>query len=147
MKSNSFIALATSFLLASSTLMNAAEIVHTRVIPGTYTWNVASDKLGARKADFHWNQISPEKREFAPQKGTTAGLVETPFDEVTLATAKGTTLSPQPLAGQQLRPGRVIVFKTGAGRYGKLQVVRYTPLQRGNKVAEEYNIEVRWVLF
>jgi hypothetical protein len=109
-----------------------ATEVRSIVIPGTWTWDVERDQLGPSdsRKDFWWRANSKTHRELVVKNGTTMKLVKgVSFDKIDIAFIKSQELSTMSLTGDdewpELTPGSIVVFKTGAGNYGKFQVERY----------------------
>ena len=107
----------------------------TTVILGTRHWDVESNSQGAYTglSDFWWEQVNETTRYLVPQNGATASVVGgIHFDDIDAFSAQHQALFPGMIPGADkggaLKPGTVVVFKTAEGHYGKLQVIRYRPL-------------------
>ena len=145
------VALLLSLALASVDLAEPAGGLGTPfTIPGTASWKVGAQKTTGmtKTTDFWWDHVTSTERYLVPQNGASAAVMETSFDKVTAEQARAASLSQGRIPGAQLRPGRVVIFKTAAGRRGKFEVVGYTPLNgaRGGDIAE-YDLQVRWMFF
>src|SRR5439155_15807119 len=84
-------------------------------------------------SDFWWEQVDETHRYLVPQNGATARLVRgINFDHIDESFIKRQDLFPGMISGADnfgaLKPGTVVVFKTAEGHYGKLQVIRYRPV-------------------
>ena len=116
---------------------------------GTWMWKVGA-MMGekSKDPDFWWEQESDTERYLVPRNGAVAAVVNTPYDKVDARMVKGATLVPERIPGQQLRPGRVVIFRTAAGDFGKFEVTGFLPLERvGKPTIPEYDLRLRWVLY
>lgn len=140
------------------------------VIIGTHYWDLESDRQDKEeKADFWWEQVNDKARFLVPKNGAKLKLLPgADFDKIDLPFIQAQDLTERSLSGSDekadLTPGTVVVFKTGEGNFGKLQVVKYRALhdftfpeaiyieqkwkdfvlKKPNK--ENYHLQVRWQL-
>jgi hypothetical protein len=130
-------------------------------IPGTWLWNVKSNQLGGPKPDFWWQPGA-----LTPKNGTVAAVLgQVSFEGANRELVERSILTNATIPGGVLQPGCVVVFRTGDGTVGKLQVVGYRALhdfsfpeasafeERWKAFAlkqsniEQYHLQVRCVLF
>lgn len=142
------------------------QTYRTTTILGTWCWNVESNRLGDRSdSDFWWEQVTNTNGYLVPLNGTKAGVVRgQAFDRIDSEYVGQVALSQEKIAGDSLRPGAIVVFRTAQGKTGKLQVVGYKAshdfdfpeavhlnkmwkrfaLSKPN--IRDYNLQVRWRL-
>jgi hypothetical protein len=140
------------------------------VIPGTWTWNIETNKLGANnKPDLWWCQHQGKERSLETKNGAAMAIVPIAFEKVDLACLKSVKFDKQKISASdnnnQLQPGTVLAVRTANGNYAKLRVVRYYRMHDfsfpGSSVLNEqwkkfvlslpdqdfYNIEFEWVFY
>jgi hypothetical protein len=144
---------------------------HRTVLLGSRNWDVESNKQGISTADFWWSQGSATHRDLIPVSGTTWKVItDRNYDEIDKAFIRAQKLDKVRLSGSDneyavLVPGLVIVFRTGEGNFGKMQIERYRSLhdfsfqeavylddswremilKEPNR--EKYHLQVKWHLF
>jgi hypothetical protein len=144
----------------------------TTVILGTWTWDVDTDTQGGADGDFKLRHVNTSigEKTLEPKNGTTAVQVYgLEFDDITEAYVQAQPLTGDAIdasnVGGTLTVGSIVVFKTSAGAYGKLRVVRYRESQdftfdevsllsqsirdffAANPNIVNYHLEVEWELF
>ena len=139
------------------------------VIPGTWAWNIETNKLGGEKADLWWSHHTDAERSLMPKNGAAVVVVTKAFDKIDLADLKATKFGNEKISGSdndnKLQPGTVLAVRTTSGNYAKVRVVRYYRLHDfsfpGSEVLTEgwkqfvlrkpdrdfYHIEVEWMLY
>ena len=143
------------------------------IIPGTFGWDVEADSIvpaDAPATDFSWEIVSADRKFLNPVHGTGAAIAKTrSYDEIDGEFLSHWRLPREPMAGigdaGGLAAGTVVVFRTGSGTLGKLQVVGYRALHdlafpaartleaeyrrqaldREND--QQYHIEIKWQLY
>ena len=120
------------------------------IIEGTFSWDVETNSLSAEEeiADFWWEQDSATIRALVPSNGTLAALeAEEAFENIDSNFVQNSRLNDESLSGSDINPdlvpGSVVIFRTSEGRFGKLQVVEYLPMQN----VINYHLKVAWRLF
>lgn len=135
---------------ASSDINLQVECATHTIINGTWTWDVETNSLGSGQTDFWWQQETSTVRSLVPSNGALAALetIEA-FENIDLSFVQNASLFSTQLSGSdvdpELVPGSVVLFRTAEGRYGKLQVIEYLPLE-GSEV-KNYHLKVAWRLF
>src|SRR5476649_418039 len=101
-----------------------------KVIPGTWAWNIETNKLGNLEgSDLWWLQQTATERYLAPMNGAAIKVVTEPFEKIDLAFLKAVELTKDKIPGSDnnnlLQPGTVLAVRTANGNFAKLKVVRY----------------------
>ncbi len=140
------------------------------VIPGTWYWDIESDRLGQKGSHLWWEHRDELRRRLTPLNGTgLARVTGRSFENLTLAALQRIDYSNEPIDGSDfanaLEPGAVVALRTPACRFGKLRVVRYYALHDIHHPAAgvlpedwktfaltrpdiaNYSIEVDWILY
>jgi hypothetical protein len=109
----------------------------TTIIPGTFGWDAETnsivDPLRVSVADFWWEMVSEKERYLTPTHGAEAAVVKAKtYEQIDPAFVGRRRLQTKRIdAGDKagvLDPGTIIVFQTGDGTFGKLQIVGYRRL-------------------
>lgn len=128
----------------------AAEAVRSRVIPGTYSWDIESDSLEpGNNVDLWWEHETETERQLTAQNGAAlARIADRKFDEIDREYLESIQFHEQSIPGSDknnlLTAGTVFGLRTMEGDLAKLRVKRY--LSGGGGVAN-YDIELEWVLY
>ncbi|REJ95516.1 MAG: hypothetical protein DWQ34_05555 [Planctomycetota bacterium] len=148
------------------------EADHSRVIPGSYGWDLEADIIGTdgETIDLIWRYRNETERGLVAQNGGALVRIENgEFDKLALSDLEKadypSQIIPGSLNNNRLRPGTVLGLRTAEGNYAKLRVKGYVPLHdfsfEGSSVLTEdwkvfvlkkpnrtdYHIELEWELF
>ncbi|WP_296823747.1 hypothetical protein [Sulfurovum sp.] len=121
----------------------------TTTILGTYSWDVETDTLGSTsKSDFWWERIDTTKGNLVAQNGTTVEVTAKDFASIDKKYIQQfPVLRYGRINYSDIKPGTVVMFKTGEGHYGKLRIKGYRALHDFDfKEAREY-LEASWKNF
>jgi hypothetical protein len=128
----------------------------TKLLKGTYEWDVDANVDGAGAANDLWYEIVDELVHYLqPENGAQlARLVGKKFDAVGLSDLQAAAYSSNGLATQGvddpnvLMPGDVIALFTNGGHYVKMEVAGFEPYTDSNGWNyPRYNIRFRYVLY
>lgn len=98
-----------------------------RVIPGTFAWDIEANRIGSNgQTDLWWQIVNDTERYFIPENGAQIAVVtDRAFDKIDRAYAESLQLSAQRISNSTLAPGTNLVVRTGEGHLAKVRVVRY----------------------
>jgi hypothetical protein len=155
-----------TFLFLSAAAGSASAEGKTTVLLGSYRWDAEADGFASGEtADFAWQHDGKGESYLRMINKAAAALVPPAraFDNVDFAYAKRLDFTKLTFSKKSLKPGTVIVFKTGQGHYGKMEIVGFRSshdfdfgqalhlkkLQdyfKSRKERPHYHLEVRWEL-
>ena len=124
-----FIALMCSLLLpaCATAQIQSNQTYNTTTVLGTWSWNVESNRLcSLESGDFWWGWATEKASHLVPLNGAKAALLTgQDFERIDAKYLERVGLSEEKLTGEALKPGAIVVFRTGKGEAGKFQVVGY----------------------
>jgi hypothetical protein len=99
----------------------------TTTVLGTWAWNVESDRLcKSEDGDFWWERVDANSGYIVPLNGAEAAVVTgKDFETIDAKSVQKAALSKEKIASETLKPGAIVIFRTGKGEVGKFQVVGY----------------------
>ena len=141
------------------------------VIPGTWTWNIETNKMG--DVDLWWD-ATESGPSLQGKEGVHLALIDNHmFDNIDLEFLKKAKFTTQRVSRDELKPGAMLGVRTAKGNFAKLRVLRYfhstsdfpepefaSPgkldwfrecKKKGYNLAargrDDYHLQVEWVLY
>jgi hypothetical protein len=98
-----------------------------RVIPGTFAWDIEANRIGSNgQTDLWWQIVNDTERYIMPENGARIAVVtDRAFESIDRAYAESLQFSDQRISSSALAPGTNLVVRTGEGHLAKVRVIRY----------------------
>jgi len=129
------------------------EMSGTKVIRGTWTWDIDSNSDGSREsADIWWEHVDDHERYLVPRNGAEIAVVkDRAFENLSFSDLNKMHFATGRLSASDAEPdidvGTVLVVRTTDGNYAKLQVTGFDPLKNGRHDIAKYDMRLRYVLY
>ena len=129
------------------------QVSGTKVIRGTWTWDIDSNSDGMREsADLWWEHVNDHERHLVPQNGAEMAVVkDKAFEDLSIGDIAKMELVASRISASDSRPnidvGTVLAVRTTDGNFAKLQVTGFDPLNSGRHNIAKYDMRLRYVLY
>ncbi len=143
----------TTTLAAMGALADPAP--KTKLLKGTWAWDVDGDADGAGSDSDVWYRIVSEVEHYVePQNGAAFARISKPFSAVTRSDLQGAKYGSGRLATEGvddpdvLNVGDVIALRTNTGQYAKIEIVGFEAYTLSDGMTyPRYNVRLRYVLY
>jgi len=125
------------------------ESYNTMTILGTYTVDIESQKQGGDSKNDLWFEHEDKKSFYlVPKNGMRMAVVNNKnFSNISQAFIAKQPLKNKQIGKENLTVGSIILFKTGEGHYGKLQIKGYRALHDFNFPEAQTYLDKQWRTF
>ena len=131
------------------TKVTSSKVISSKVVTllGTYTFDVESGKQGLSTPlnDFFWQRVDSKTGNLMPQNGTTVEITKKSFELVDKAYMKQFPIFRDGrVSSSDIKVGKVVMFKTAEGNYGKLRIKGFRSLHDFDFKEAQEHISPSW---
>ena len=131
----------------------AGEVSGTKLLKGTWGWDIDSNSDGQKTSDdIWWMHQNERERYIVPMNGTGLAIVkDKAFEDLSFDDLCKMDYSTESISASDAKPdidaGTVLAVRTSEGKFVKLEVSGFDPLQSGRRNITKYNMKLRYVLY
>lgn len=129
------------------------EVSQTKILKGTWNWDIDSNTDGAKQgADIWWEHVNENERYLVPRNGALLGVIkDKTFERLNLGDLERASLTDNRISASDTKPdidsGTILAVRTSEGNLVKLEVIGFDPLKSSGLDIAKYHMRLRYVVY
>ena len=144
-----------SFLLFSCSKEKSPieEVSGTKVLRGTWTWDIDSNTDGLKESvDLWWEHVNERERYLVPRNGASIAVVrDRTFEDLHFSDLDKMDFGSSRISASDVKAdidvGTVLAVRTTEGNLVKLEVTGFDPLKSSGHDVAKYHMKLRYTLY
>ena len=129
------------------------ELSGTKLLRGTWTWDIDSNTDGSKESvDLWWEHVNERERYLVPKNGAGLAVVkDRTFEDLHFSDLNQMEFTSSRISASDAKPdidvGTVLAVRTTEGSSAKLEVIGFDPLKGARHGIAKYDMRLRYVLY